>query len=160
MFGSSSNQYKPKLKVAVEIELNDGTLMMGSMFLAGTQRLSDLLNDDRAFLPFENSEGMVVTLRKTVIMRVTELAQRVTTGSDTSPYGILGILESATDAEVKRAYHEKVREVHPDKWSGAGLPEEAIAAVNKRMARINDAYHRILRARGIRLQPGQESGGR
>lgn len=154
MFGSSSNQYKPKLKVAVEIELNDGTVMMGSMFLGNTQRLSDLLNDDRAFLPFENSEGMVVSLRKAVIMRVTELAQRVPLHPDNSPYAILGITETASDDDVKRAYHERVREVHPDKWSGSGLPEEAIAAVNKKTARINDAYHRILKARGVRMPRG------
>ena len=80
MFGSSSGQYKPKTKVAVEIELGDGTLMMGSMFVAATQRLSDLLNDDRRFLPFETSEGVVVSLRKSVISRVTELNQRATTG--------------------------------------------------------------------------------
>lgn len=154
MFGSSSNQYKPKLKVAVEIELNDGTVMMGSMFLGSTQRLSDLLNDDRAFLPFENSDGMVVSLRKAVIMRVTELAQRVPLHPDNSPYAILGITETASDDDVKRAYHDRVREVHPDKWSGAGLPEEAIAAVNKKTARINDAYHRILKARGVRVPRG------
>lgn len=150
MFGSSSGQYKPKTKVAVEIELGDGTLMMGSMFVAATQRLSDLLNDDRRFLPFETSEGVVVSLRKSVISRVTELNQRATTRQDNSPYAILGILESDDDEAVKRAYRERVREVHPDKWAGAGLPEEAVTAVNNKMARINDAYHRILRARGVR----------
>ncbi len=150
MFGSSSGQYKPKAKVAVELELNDGTLMMGSLFVSGTQRLSDLLNDDRSFLPFETSEGTVVSLRKSVIVRVTELNQRVPIRPDNSPYVILGIGESAGDDEVKRAYRERVREAHPDKWAGTGLPDEAIAAVNSKMARINDAYHRILRARGVR----------
>lgn len=150
MFGSSSAQYKPKVKVPVELELNDGTLMMGALFVGNTQRMSDVLNDDRAFLPFENSEGVVVSLRKTMIARVTELAQRTMAHPDNNPYAILGIAEGAADDEVKRAYHSRVREVHPDKWSGAGLPEEAIAAVNKRMARVNDAYHRILKARGLR----------
>lgn len=150
MFGSSSGQYKPKVKAAVEIELNDGTLMMGSLFVAGTQRLSDLLNDERRFLPFESSEGTVVSLRKSVIARVTELSQRVPIRPDNSPYAILGVSESAADDEVKRAYRDRVREVHPDKWAGTGLPEEAVAAVNSKMARINDAYHRILRARGAR----------
>lgn len=150
MFGSSSGQYKPKAKVAVEVELDDGTQMMGSLFVSGTQRLSDLLNDERLFLPFETSEGTVVSLRKSVIARVTEINQKVATRPDNSPYAILGVSESAADDEVKRAYRERVREVHPDKWAGTGLPEEAVAAVNGKMARINDAYHRILRARGVR----------
>jgi hypothetical protein len=156
MFGSSSGQYKPKAKVPVEVELDDGTLMMGALFVAGTQRLSDLLNDERQFLPFETSEGTVVSLRKSIIARVSELNQRSAARTENSPYAILGIGEDAGDGEVKRAYRDKVREVHPDKWAGVALPDEAVAAVNTKMARINDAYHRILRARGLR--PAAEKG--
>lgn len=155
MFGSSSGQYKAKAKVAVEVELDDGTLMMGSLFVGGMQRLSDLLNDDRRFLPFETSEGTVISLRKSIIARVCELNQRTAGRAENSPYAVLGISEDSSDADVKRAYRQKVREVHPDKWAGVALPDEAVAAVNTKMARINDAYHRILRARGVKPAPGR-----
>ena len=53
-----------KKKLLVELELDTGTLMNGYLFLGQTQRLSDLMNDDRTYLPFEDMDGApVVTLR-------------------------------------------------------------------------------------------------
>ena len=54
-----------------------------------------------------------------------------------NPYEILGVPETASQDEVKRAYRKKARENHPDL-----NPGDANAA--KRMNQINEAYDRIM----------------
>ncbi len=71
-------------------------------------------------------------------------------GSDGGdPYLILGVDNRATDAEVKAAYRNLVRENHPDKLIAEGVPEEFIDIATDKLAKINDAYDRIAKARGM-----------
>lgn len=60
-----------------------------------------------------------------------------------SPYDVLGVSPHATNEEVKRAYREKVRRLHPDTLQGKDLPEEVIETVNDQMARVNAAWSAI-----------------
>ena len=76
-----------KRKVEVKVELDDGTTLLASLFLLQQQRVSDLLNDNRRFLPLETSEGIITNLRKTAIHRVTPIEQDVT--QDLDAYGEL-----------------------------------------------------------------------
>jgi len=64
-------------------------------------------------------------------------------GSDCDPYLILGLSCNAPFADVKTAYRELVREVHPDRLVSQGLPEERIAAAEQRLVVINSAYEQI-----------------
>ncbi len=54
----------PKVKLEVAIELEDGKCLTGSLFLTPQARLTDLLNDDRTFLPFEPTDGYFIALKK------------------------------------------------------------------------------------------------
>lgn len=65
------------------------------------------------------------------------------------PCIILGIDPLATDEQIREAWLRQVRANHPDRMMAQGLPEEAIAMANRKLALINDAYDRLRRERGL-----------
>ena len=65
------------------------------------------------------------------------------------PCVILGIDPLATDEQIREAWLRQVRANHPDRMIAQGLPEEAIAMANRKLALINDAYDRLRRERGL-----------
>jgi DnaJ like chaperone protein len=65
------------------------------------------------------------------------------------PCIILGIDPLATDEQVREAWLRQVKAHHPDRLIAQGLPEEAIAVANRKLALINDAYDRLRRERGL-----------
>ena len=68
-----ANQRRKKSQVEVELYLDDGSHYFGKFGVGQSERLSDMMNDDRNFLPFETSEGQIVMIRKTVISKVLQL---------------------------------------------------------------------------------------
>ena len=65
-----------------------------------------------------------------------------------SHYETLGVAEGADPDDVRRAYLELARRLHPDRWSD-GSPQER-AGVERRMQEINEAW-RVLGNAGRRL---------
>ncbi len=138
-----------KRKVQVKVELDDGTTMLASLFLLQQQRVSDLLNDNRRFLPLETSEGIITNLRKTAIYRVTPIEQDVQQDLDNDPFKILKVPNTIGNDALREAYVKLCHDYHPDRVQASGLAAEFIELANSRMAKINDAYSRITRQRGI-----------
>ena len=66
------------------------------------------------------------------------------------PYKVLGISRGASDADVKKAYRQLVRELHPDQLIAKGLPKEFVSRANDRLAAVNTAYDRIEKQRGMK----------
>ena len=58
-------------------------------------------------------------------------------------YAILGISESATDTEVKKAYRRLMSQHHPDKLVAKGLPEEMMVIAKEKTQKIRKAYETI-----------------
>jgi hypothetical protein len=51
------NYANERTKIQVMVDTRDGERIFGSIFMSLKDRLSDVLNDDRRFLPIETSNG-------------------------------------------------------------------------------------------------------
>ena len=69
---------------------------------------------------------------------------------EAAPYGVLGVGQEESNADIKNAYRALVREHHPDRLMAQGMPQEFIDVANKKVAAINEAYHRIRRERNMK----------
>lgn len=58
-------------------------------------------------------------------------------------YAILGVRQSASEAEVKKAYRRLMSQHHPDKLVSKGLPEEMIKIATEKTQEIRKAYDLI-----------------
>ncbi|HLY05772.1 MAG TPA: hypothetical protein VKR31_08500 [Rhizomicrobium sp.] len=58
-------------KLAVEISLSNGSNLAGKMHVPADARLTDVLNDERGFLPVECTDGSFLALAKQAIERIT-----------------------------------------------------------------------------------------
>lgn len=65
-------------------------------------------------------------------------------------YGVLGVSEEASDAEIKRAWRKLMSQHHPDKLVAKGLPTEMIELAKEKTQEIQNAYDQIKAARGMR----------
>ncbi len=52
-----------------------------------------------------------------------------------------------SDTEIKKAYRQKCLDFHPDKLASKGLPDEFMEYANEQLARVNEAYDTIKKAR-------------
>lgn len=147
--------YRAKKKVAVNLQLADGTLLDGFIFCNQGERVSDVLNDPREFLPFETHTSDIMMLRKGTIGTILARDAETVKKNLTDPYAILGIRKGANQETAKRAYHDKVRTYHPDKLASLDLPEDMETYANDMLARINTAYSLVLRQ--IATDAGQTS---
>lgn len=73
------------------------------------------------------------------------------------PYSVLGVSQSASDEEVKKAYRELARKYHPDNYQNNPLADLA----EEKMKEINEAYDTITkqRAGGRTSSSGSYGGG-
>jgi DnaJ like chaperone protein len=68
---------------------------------------------------------------------------------DSDPYAELGLPRTASDEAVRAAWKNLMRESHPDGLAARGVPQEFVARATEKVARINAAWDRIKRDRGL-----------
>ena len=64
-------------------------------------------------------------------------------------YAVLGVAASASDEAVRAAWKQLMRDNHPDGLASRGVPPEFIARATEKVARINAAWDRVKRERGL-----------
>ena len=69
--------------------------------------------------------------------------------SPADAYAILGVDESCSDAELKRAYRRMMNRHHPDKLVAKGLPEEMMRMATEKTREIKAAYDRLKEVRSL-----------
>jgi DnaJ like chaperone protein len=65
------------------------------------------------------------------------------------PYLELGLTRSASVEELRATWKRLMRENHPDSLASRGVPADFIARASDKVARINAAWDRIKRERGL-----------
>jgi DnaJ like chaperone protein len=69
--------------------------------------------------------------------------------SDDDPYQVLGLSRSASGEELRTTWKRLMRENHPDTLAARGVPQDFVARASDKVARINAAWDRIKRERGL-----------
>ena len=62
---------------------------------------------------------------------------------DNNPFEILGLSPSDDPKTVNQTWKKMIKENHPDKLIGEGMPEEFIESANQKLSLINGAYEEI-----------------
>lgn len=65
------------------------------------------------------------------------------------PYEVLGVPRTASEGVLRATWKRLMRENHPDTLAARGVPQEFIARASDKVARINAAWDRIKRERGL-----------
>lgn len=135
-----------KSAVLVEITLADGSMLWGNLFASAQGRITDLLNDERKFLPVETAEGKFVAIAKSAIQTVSLRPPQIAVYEGSDPRRILGVQEGASAEELKQVYRQLCRVHHPDRIRGLGLGADYQNLATVNMARINDAYAQLMKS--------------
>ena len=165
-----------KNQAAVEITIVGQAPFHGVVFLSVGDRLIDLLNDDRAFIPIKKENGPAVIVAKSQIASIVELdieepaeeifeeqVEDVPPESQTEtikdepkaprtkrkfdPYATLRVSPDASAEEIRAAYKSRIKAVHPDSIAALGLDDDLADAALKCTQKINYAYRKIMRDR-------------
>lgn len=62
-----SDEFVERQKTEVDLTLIDGTALRGNLFITQRQRLVDVMNDPRAYIPIELEDGSIKLVNKAVI---------------------------------------------------------------------------------------------
>ena len=143
------------------INFND-TITEGYVFLAYNQRISDLLNDERDFLPLATNAGEVKVISKRAIMEIeliendcgqkrrkddqTEEVVQLMSGN---AYDILGVPQESDDDIVRAIYLEKIASVEPKRVLEMFNNSDLALAAEQLENRYSAAYDAITHTRQI-----------
>lgn len=138
------------------INFND-TIVEGYIFVAYNQRVSDLLNDDRGFIPVESASGDVRVISKRAIMEIEILGgddgagdkKDVVVLTGGNAYDLLGVAPDADDGVVRAVYLDKMRSVNVEQIAQLTDNDDIVHAAKVIRERYSAAYDSISHTRKI-----------
>jgi DnaJ like chaperone protein len=78
-----------------------------------------------------------------------ETPRRPMAVDEDDPYLELGVSRSTSGEELRATWKRLMRENHPDSLASRGVPADFVARASEKVARINAAWDRIKRERGL-----------
>ncbi|MGE0223948.1 MAG: TerB family tellurite resistance protein [Acetobacteraceae bacterium] len=135
-------------------------IQLGEAFADNRGTLEDVLN---ALFNIARADGPVTVAEQSFLRtvhrcfgldqvawdRASGTMPRPPTNDEPDPYSILGVARSAGEKELRDAWRRLMRENHPDSLAARGVPPEFVARASEKVARINAAWDRIKRERGL-----------
>lgn len=150
MIGAMQNQqHVEKQRILVEILLSTGVTLFGYVHAGRGTRVSDVFNDPRAFLPFENVDGRTTLHAKHAILQASEICNVSHYTSQNDPYYVLGVRRSDEFDVIQRAFHQQISTCHPDHYLHRNPPPALLKVLADISQRLNAAYQAVKSDRRI-----------
>lgn len=150
-----------RLKLPITLSLGDGRDFLGDLIVSVGGNVERTLNNDSKFILFGDLDGSERMIAKSAIIEVStrktaKIVKLPTEAKvdDADPYELLAIEKTATDQEIKDAWHAKARAYHADKFANVELPPEVAAYTNAMSRRINEAYAVLTAGKTQKLKTG------
>lgn len=158
MFDKATGAFRHKNEKVVQLHIAGREPMAATIFHVNGERVTDLLNDPRAFIPVRIGSGEMMIVAKAQIASITEIDEEQQTatedkltGKKTSgafdPYETLRISPDATHEELRAAFRARIKAVHPDTVASLGLDDDLSRAASHATQKIIYAYRKIMRER-------------
>ncbi len=138
-----NHKHVEKQRILVIMQLTTGESMFGFVHAGHSERISDVLNDPRAFLPFEDVEGERMIHAKTTIMRVYEICNVSRHFTHPDPYVVLNVSRSDSWEAIQRAYRQQMMLCHPDRYAHRDPPPAALELLEQIAQRLNELLDMI-----------------
>ena len=188
MFDKQNNTYRHVNCADVRMALTGAAPFNAVVYLTLGQRLSDLLNDQRHFIPVRLENGETMIAAKSQIVSITEIDSLADADTDSgadagaatpakakdrpaprrgfNPYAVLRISPDADLDVVRAAYKARMKAVHPDTVASLGLDDDLARAALLAAQKVNFAYKKIMRERAadgaedaaVDIRPGSQAG--
>jgi DnaJ-domain-containing protein 1 len=142
------------MAIAVEITLDDGTLLHGRTALDKGRSVHQLMSGEDSFLYVERADGDAdfipkASIKGLKIVRpvIPQPLRQPSSSGQFDPARVLGVATDATWDEIRAAYHQAVKLYHPDRFAGIDLPPEVASYIDAKAKQINQAFRMLKAAR-------------
>ncbi len=162
MFDKATGAFRHKTETSVQLRLTGQEPVEAFVFHVNGERLTDLLNDPRAFIPMRSANGEIMIVAKTHIASMIETNIEDTTAANDQndepvkrapksfdPYATLRISPDADNDALRAAFKARIKSVHPDTVASLGLDEDLANAASQATQKIIYAYRKIMRERKV-----------
>ncbi|MGD9802581.1 MAG: J domain-containing protein [Hyphomicrobiaceae bacterium] len=137
-----------QVAVPADITLDDGTHLKGRFNLPANRPVHEVLNGPMLFLEFQAYGGEPALIAKTAIRSIRlvnvpsagHLRAGMRPGETFDPHAVLGVKVGASPEELRKAYHERAKAYHPDRYATAELPAEVSDYLAAMARRVNIAF--------------------
>lgn len=157
----SSKQVISRARQKVRLINFNDNIIEGYIFIAYGQRVSDLLNDDRGFIPVESASGEMRVVSKRAIMEIEILdkpesdrtsgdgASDVVVLGGGNAYDLLGVKPDAEDGLIRAVYLDKMNSVDIELLQSMTQNNDVLQAARIIRDRYEAAYDSICHTRKI-----------